>query len=95
MNDILINNEGDLIFENGDFAVGNSEIQNQLLLLYSSKGDWKEHPDCGVTAYKYIEDFDTDNLARSIDDDFTGDGMKVSEINIDLPDINIEAEYGN
>lgn len=46
-NDILLDEENDMLFQNGDFVLGNSEMQDVGLILQSNQGAWKENPVLG------------------------------------------------
>ncbi len=92
MNDIILD-EGDVCVVGGDFAIAESTGQNQELLLVSIPGEWKQHPRRGVGISGYIEDCDSSALARKILSEFSEDGMRVNKIDIEYPNINIDAEY--
>ena len=83
----------DFKIANGDFVVGETTIQNQRLLLLCQKGEFKEFPDRCVGLHNFLETADSQSLAREIDVDFTKDGMKVRRIVIDIPNIEIDADY--
>lgn len=91
--DILLDENDDLLIENGDFVIGESTLQHQRLLLLCNKGEFKEYPTRCIGLNRYLEDNDAQALAREIDVDFSKDGMKVSKIVIDIPTIEIEASY--
>ena len=94
MDDIILDNDFDLLFENGDFVVSDSTAQNQKILIYSDKGEFKENPLTGVGAKRYLEDHTPERLARSIREEFTKDGMKVNQIIItEDANLQIEANY--
>jgi hypothetical protein len=95
MQDFLLDEEYDLKIENGDFVIGDSDAQNQLLLLLSAKGDFAEYPDSCVGARRFLETAETSALAREIDQEFTRDGMKVKEITINIPNVSVDASYKN
>lgn len=46
--DFNINDDGDLIIENGDFQIALSEEIHVEHILRSAKGDWKQYPLLGV-----------------------------------------------
>lgn len=92
-NDILLDENFDLLIENGDFVIDESTDQHQKLLLYSGKGDYKQYPTRCVGAIRFLEESNGEELAREIDVDFNKDGMTVNEINLDLPDIEVIASY--
>lgn len=91
--DILLDENDDLLIENGDFVIGESTLQHQRLLLLCNKGEFKENPTRCIGLNRYLESNDAQALAREIDVDFSKDGMKVSKIVIDIPTIEIEASY--
>lgn len=77
MVDVLLDIEDNPIIRGGDFALGDVNAQNQRLLLLSDKGDWKEHPACGVGLDGWLADENPDDLYREIREQFSGDGLKV------------------
>jgi len=92
--DILLNDNYDLLIEDGDFVIGESTYQHQKLLLLCNKGEFKEFPTRCVGAIRYIEEAKAEDLAREIETDFSKDGMKVSKIDIEIPNVKIDAVYG-
>lgn len=91
--DILLDENNDLLIEDGDFVIGESTIQHQTLLLHCHKGEFKENPTRCVGIVRFLETHDTQGLAREIDVEFTKDGMKVDKIMIETPNLEIEASY--
>lgn len=92
--DILLNDDYDLLTTNdGDLSVGESTLQNQMLLLMCNKGELKQYPDRGVGVSNYIETENNGSLSREIHSEFVRDGMKIISIKVNLPNINVEAEY--
>ena len=52
--DILLDDDFDLsIGSDGDFTVGESDMQHIILLIESSVGSWKQFPTIGVGIGKY------------------------------------------
>lgn len=95
MKDLILDNQYDLSIANGDFVVDNSEIQHQGLLLLSEKNDFKEFPDKCIGSRRYVESNDTEAYAREISQQFSADGMTVHKIEINIPVVEIEANYEN
>ena len=94
MVDIKIDEGFDLLFENGDFAIGESTEQHQQLLLLSNKGDWRENPATGVGVLGYLKDDSEDsNLMPEIKEQFEKDGMQVNGIEQIEMGFNIDAFY--
>lgn len=89
MIDIQHTSSGDIDLSSGDLLYTESTGQHQKDILLSGKGHYKESPETGVGAMEYINDNEPDNLLRSIRNEFTRDGMKVTRVSID----NIIAEY--
>ena len=93
MNGILLDENNKLMIQNGSLVVGDSTLQNQKLLLVASKGELKENPTSGVGIVRYLETSDSDELAREIRRVFSQDGMTVNQIKINIPNIDIDANY--
>lgn len=94
MNDILLDENFDLMFEGGDIVTGNSDEQNQRLLLVCNKGDFKENPTVCVGVARWLKDDDEEGLLGEIKKEFEKDGMEVKSVQL-LPDgkLNIDASY--
>ena len=93
MQDILLGSDGDLLIEGGDLTAGDSTLQHQGLLLLCNKGELKQNPMRGVGVNGYVESTDDGLLAREIHSEFSLDGMKIEQIKVDIPNIQIEAAY--
>ena len=79
-NDFLLNDNDELIIENGDFKVGYSDNQNVDLLIRTPKGANKFHPQAGVGINNYINSaLDVQNkrqLQSEIREQLIRDGAK-------------------
>lgn len=94
MIDVLLNDDMTVRIENGDFVYGDATLQNQRLLIVSSKTDFKETPMRCIGAHRFVEEEQLDAFAREIRQEFTLDGMKVNEIKFDdTAEIAIDATY--
>lgn len=93
MKDILLNTARELDIKNGDFAVGESTLQHQDLLLMTNKGEWKENPMIAVGAVGYLKDEDEAALMAEVKQQFEKDGMQVKQIFIEDGKLNIDANY--
>jgi len=79
--DILLDENFDVIAENGDFKMGDATLQNQQLLLLTGKGEWKQSPVVGIGLAEYLlDDAPVDELHQEIQKQFSLDGMKVKKI---------------
>jgi hypothetical protein len=61
MNDILLDTNGDLSFQNGDLKTGYSDNQHQEHILIANKGEYREFPEMGVAIEQIINDDDYDH----------------------------------
>ena len=97
MNGILLDDNYDLIFRNGDIAQGEVTTQSQNLLLITNKGDWKHRPWMGVGLGLFLKDEAWfGEVSQEINRQFEADGMEVNDITFDDYDkINIDAEYNS
>lgn len=55
MKDILLDKDNNIKILNGDFDVGESEMQEVELILQSTQGEWKTNPILGPNLYQYIK----------------------------------------
>lgn len=79
--DITIDNDFDLIIENGDFKVSESDMQHIQLICITGLGHWKQYPLQGVGIEQYIASSgQTEALKRAINIQLAADGYKVSDI---------------
>lgn len=81
MKDILIDNNNDLrLSADGDFEVGYSDNQQQMAILTTEKGEWKEHPEVGVgIAQMLADDLYTEALIE-IKKQLEYDGMQINDV---------------
>ena len=81
--DILRDENNDLLIENGDFVIGESDQQHVLDILDSQKGEWKEFPLIGFGAINYIKtNVSEDEFKRDLKIQLSYDDYENS--NIDL-----------
>lgn len=52
--DILLDSDGDLLIENGDFKIGDSDTQHITDILRAFPGWWKEFSSVGVGMARYL-----------------------------------------
>lgn len=93
MQDILVNDSGEVVVVNGDFKIGFSNQQHKKHLLLFEKGSIKENPTACVGAANFLENEDEAALYREINIQFAGDGMEVSKIEVQNSKIIVDADY--
>jgi hypothetical protein len=92
MTDLLLTDTGGLMIVNGDFVIGDNEVQDVELLITSSKGAWKEHPLTGVGIAQLIKTRATEvRIKRDINEQLMLDGFKNIDVDIDYPDLHVDA----
>lgn len=52
-NDILLDDTGDLDALDGDFVIGDSELQEIALILQTNQGDYKQDPITGANLLRF------------------------------------------
>lgn len=81
--DILLDDDFDLIIENGDFKIGSSDMQHIQLICITDLGHWKQFPLQGVGIHNYISSSSqVDALKRAINIQLAADGYKVSQVTV-------------
>jgi hypothetical protein len=81
MRDILLDENNDLKIVNGDFAVGESEMQEVALILSSNQGEWKEHPVVGANLVTKVRSNTNDpRLERTLRIQMKLDGKDYEQI---------------
>ncbi len=93
MNDILLNSDFDLDFENGDLVVGNAKYQSIELLLTSSQGEWKEHPEAGADIKKNQNGVIDQSLERNIRVQLVADNFNLDKLIINENGFQISGDY--
>ena len=73
--DILLDNTGDLQFKNGDFDIGLSDEQHVILIVNTMPGSFKQFPLLGVGIIQYsASSGQSATLRRSINIQLNSDG---------------------
>lgn len=85
--DIILYND-DLLFENGDFKIGDSDQQHIQDIVFENIGSYKEFPLLGVGIINYLNSSGLQLvLKRVIKSQLESDGYSVDEIIIQKDDI--------
>ena len=86
--DIILNDENDLQFSNGDFVINDSDQQHVLLILNTNQGSWKQYPLVGVGIRKYLNSSGQSQvLRRSIAVQLEADGYNVNDVIVQNNDV--------
>ena len=90
--DILLDEDGDLKIANGDFVIGDSDIQEIEALLIGKPGEFKEFPLIGSDIGRLLKSRSGHTAAlKEIKKQLVNDGFDVSNIKIDDDNINVNA----
>lgn len=73
-------NEYDLSIQNGDFVIGNSDLQHIHHILEASPGQYRQHPLLGVGIRAWLKGSVTGVEKRDVSLQFLTDGYKVREV---------------
>ncbi|MDJ1494150.1 hypothetical protein QNI19_14495 [Cytophagaceae bacterium DM2B3-1] len=96
MKDILLDDNNDLLIQNGDIVIGNCDLQNIQLICLSNTGDWKENPTFGVNIKKSLLDHEPYTaIKHALQIQLEADGATVEKIVIDSDlNLSVDAYYG-
>lgn len=81
---MLIQDNGgvDLAVESGGMAVGETQAQEEYLVLATQRGEWKEHPLVGVGVADMVGDEDLRYWKREIIDNLARVGIKIKGVSL-------------
>lgn len=80
----------DIELENGAMATGETQYQEEYLVLTTHRGEWKEHPLVGVGAADMAGDEDVRYWKREITENLARVGIKTKGVVIDNGQIEIK-----
>lgn len=94
MKDILLNNDGDLKIEDGDFVIGEATLQNQAVILAAHQGEFKQYPTIGVGIQDLLLSNELLEFRHKIRNHFAMDGLKIKELELyEIGNLKINASY--
>lgn len=90
--DILITDD-DLVFQNGDFAIIESDSQHIQDIIHESTGAYKQFPLVGVGIFNYLNGSNFGNgLKKEITSQLIIDGYSINQLDVDTEgNINVDA----
>jgi hypothetical protein len=81
--DIELDEDVDLVIENGDFSVSESDQQHIILIINTFPGHWKQFPTCGTGIIQYLASSGQGSkLNRSIRVQLEADGFTVNQLTL-------------
>ena len=92
--DLMLDADGDLLIENGDFVIGETTQQNIGLILISEKGEWRHTPYVGAGLKSDIEDeAEPAELMQEIKKQLELDGLLNVTIDTSSGKFEVEGNY--
>jgi hypothetical protein len=88
--DFLINENFELLIEDGDFAVGDATEQQVIALLQAEQGHYKQFPLTGCGIRSLVGGNLTPDVKRRTQLQLESDGLKVGKISMIDQDLKIE-----
>lgn len=83
--DIMLDDENELIVDNGDFSVNNSDNQHVALIFEANKGEIRSNPSLGFGAKRYLKKiFKKRNFLRSLKVELERDGYEKPTVKFDF-----------
>ena len=82
MTDLLLDENDDILFKNGDIVIGISDNQNQKLILAANKGEYKQHPEVGVGIVQMIADDEFTEILIETKKQLEYDGMQIDDVRL-------------
>lgn len=84
-NDFLIEDNGNYMVANGDFVVGDSRVQEAVLIISSNKGEFKHYPliGCNVITWKNKNAY-KDDVMREVKQQLEASGLNYRDFVMQL-----------
>lgn len=94
MKDILLDDNGDLLIQDGDFVIGDADNQHQLDIITATKGEFKEFPEIGVGISEMLSDDDFIEFLIEAKKNLEYDGMIINNIEFTTEGkLNVDGKY--
>lgn len=90
--DVLLDENGDLLIENGDFSIGESDQQHVNCIFIAHPGHYKQFPLTGFGASRYLKKstMTKQEFIRNLTMQLEQDGYKNPEISNDFENLIIK-----
>ncbi len=92
MKDILLNQDYNLLIEQGDWQINDSHHQHIELLLTTLPGEWKENPEAGVGIHLSKNGVIDGFIKRTIAVQLEADGFKLDHLQFTEKGLIIDAK---
>lgn len=83
--DVLLDDNNELIVENGDFVIGDSDNQHAAIIFEAQKGEIRSSPELGFGAMRFVKNSGSTvrKFLRDLKLELEKDGYADPDINID------------
>jgi phage baseplate assembly protein W len=92
--DIILDDDNDLLIQNGDFVIDKSGDQRAALIIQTSQGEWKQSPlvGCGINTAlnSSLTGAAINNINAVVRKQLEADLLKIKRLRIDKLNIDIE-----
>ncbi len=86
--DFLLDDDGDLLIQNGDFVVGSSDVQHVEDIINSFVGEWKQYPILGVGLLSYLNSENAQQASTNIKQQLQSDGYSLQNVSVNIDNDN-------
>jgi len=93
--DFIVDSNGDLEIQNGDFVVGLSDFQHIQDIIYSFAGEWKQFPLVGVGIQQYLKSQNASDAVNSIKQQLQSDGYSLSTAKVENVQDTLKVSFPN
>ena len=92
--DILLDNDFDLLIENGDFVIDNSDNQHAAIIFKAQKGEIRSAPEIGFGAARYLKKTGAAKrvFLRNLKVELEKDGYKSVDVSFDVQSGKLQIE---
>lgn len=90
---MLLGEDGNLLIRNKTVVIGDTKSQEIAILVALNKGEHRNQPLTGAEAKRLVKSRATETkIKRDISEELTNDGFKNISINIEWPEVFIDAK---
>jgi len=82
--DFLLDDDGDLLIQNGDFVVGASDVQHVEDIINSFVGEWKQYPILGAGLLQYLNSENAQQASTNIKQQLQSDGYSLQSVKVNI-----------
>lgn len=93
--DLLLDADGDLLIDKGDFVVGDSDARHVEDIIESFPGEWKQFPSMGVGIMTFLKSENGKAAVALIQSQLQADGYSINAIDVKNDNGNLIVDFPN